>query len=118
MDVSAKLRYTRLSPRKAKLVIDLVRGRTLTEALQQLKVMPQGAARSVAKLLASAAANASHNQKLEVAKLWVKRIEVGQGPRLKRWMPRAMGRATPVQKPTAHITVVLSDEAPRRRQGS
>lgn len=115
MDVSARLRYTRLSPRKVKLVIDLVRGHSLTEAMQQLKVLPQGAAQTVSKLLASAAANASHNQKLEAATLWVKRIEVGQGPRLKRFTPRAMGRATPIQKPTAHLTVVLSNEAPKRR---
>lgn len=114
MDVLAKLRYTRLSPRKVKLVIDLVRGRALEAALQQLKVLPQGAARPMIKLLESAAANARHNNKLDSAKLWVKRIEVGQGPVLKRWMPRAQGRATPIRRPTAHVTVVLSDESPRR----
>lgn len=118
MEVSAKLRYVHLSARKAKLVLDVVRGRLLADALVQLSMMPQGAARPVAKLLASAAANATNNNKLEAAKLWVKRIEVGQGPRLKRWLPRAMGRATPIQKPTSHVTVVLSDEAPRRPQRS
>lgn len=114
MDVSAKLRYARLSPRKVKLVIDVVRGNPLPRALDQLAVLPQAAARPVAKLLNSAAANATHNFKLEAGKLWVKQITVGQGPVLKRWKPRAMGRATPVRRPTAHITVVLSDEPVRR----
>lgn len=114
MNVSAKLRYARLSPRKVKLVIDVVRGKTLQRALDQLAVLPQMAARPVAKLLNSAAANASHNFKMEVGRLWVKEIMVGQGPALKRWKPRAMGRATPIRRPTAHLTVVLSDEAPKR----
>ncbi len=110
MDVTAKLSFLRSSPRKVKLVIDTVRRLPLSRALEQLNVLPQAAAKPVAKLIRSAAANATNNFKLDVKTLWVKEIMVGQGPRLKRWRPRAMGRATPIKRPTAHITVVLSDE--------
>ncbi|MBI5465744.1 MAG: 50S ribosomal protein L22 [Candidatus Kerfeldbacteria bacterium] len=111
MNVTAKLSFLRQSPRKVKLVIDMVRGLGLGQALEQLSVLPQMAAQPVRKLLQSASANAFNNYKLKVADLWVKTIEVGQGPVLKRWTPRAMGRATPIRKPTAHLRVVLSDEA-------
>lgn len=115
MDTTARLRYTRLSPRKVKLVIDLVRGLSVTDALHQLKVMPQGAAAPVAKLVSSATANAKHNHKLEEEKLWIKSIQVGQGPVLKRFTPRAQGRATPIRRPTAHLTVVVTDDVKPKR---
>lgn len=115
MDTTARLRYARLSPRKIKLVIDLIRGLSVNTAINQLKVMPQGAAEPVAKLLGSAVANAKHNNKLEESKLWIKRIEVGQGPVLKRFTPRAQGRATPIRRPTAHLTVVISDDVKPKR---
>lgn len=118
MEVSARLSYARLSPRKVKLAIDLVRGLPISRALQQLKVLPMGVAKPLVKLLASAAANARHNRKVEPAGLWVKRIEVGQGPVLKRYTPRAQGRATPIRRPTAHVNVVLSDEAATARRRS
>ncbi|MFA4818803.1 MAG: 50S ribosomal protein L22 [Patescibacteria group bacterium] len=119
MDTSAQLRFARLSPRKTKLVIDLVRGLPLSRALEQLKVMPQLPARAVSKLLNSAAANARHNDKVTAPELWIKRIEVGQGPVLKRWLPRAMGRATPLRRPTSHIKVMLTDQPIKtsRRKG-
>jgi large subunit ribosomal protein L22 len=110
MEVQAKLRFLRASPRKVKLVIDMVRRLPLARALEQLAVLPQAAARPVIKLINSAAANAVNNNKLDKKKLWIKSVVVGQGPRLKRWRPRAMGRATPIHKPTCHIIVVLSDE--------
>jgi len=110
MDVSAQLNFLRSSPRKVKLVIDTVRRMPLQRALEQLAVLPQAAAQPVAKLIRSAAANATNNFKLDAKALWVKEITVGQGPRLKRWRPRAMGRATPILRPTAHIAVVLSDD--------
>jgi large subunit ribosomal protein L22 len=113
MDVSAKLSFHRSSPRKVKLVIDTVRRLPLGKALEQLSVLPQAAAKPVAKLIASAAANATNNFKLERAALWVKEITVGQGPRLKRWRPRAQGRATPILRPTSHLKVVLSDDKAR-----
>lgn len=118
MNVSAKLSFLRQSPRKVKLVIDMVRGTKLERALEQLAVLPQAAALPVRKLLQSAAANASNNYKLTPANLWVKTIEVGQGPVLKRWTPRAMGRATPIRRPTCHIRVVLSDETPIKKSSS
>lgn len=109
MEITARLRFARLSPRKTKLVIDLVRGLPVKRALEQLAVMPQAPAKSVGKLISSAVANARHNYKV-MSDLWIKRIEVGQGPVLKRWTPRAMGRATPIRRPTAHLKVVLTDE--------
>lgn len=118
MEVKAQLRFLRASPRKVKLVIDLIRGHKVQTALDQLRVLPQAAARPVMKLLNSAIANARHNNKLEAVNLWVKSVEVGQGPRLKRWTPRAMGRATPIQQPTCHIRLVLSDgeyKKPKKR---
>ncbi|MDP3986560.1 MAG: 50S ribosomal protein L22 [Candidatus Veblenbacteria bacterium] len=111
MEVRAKLMNLRASPRKLKLVVDLVRGRKLTEALRQLDAMPQGVARPVAKLLRSAAANAKNNHKLE-SELWLTRVEVGQGQVLKRWRPAAHGSAHPIRRPTAHIKLVVSDVKP------
>lgn len=114
MQAQAQLKFFRHSPRKFKLVIDAVRGLSVSRALTNLGVMPQAAARPVAKLIASAAANAEVKQggKLE---LWVSRIEVGQGPVLKRYRPRAMGRGAPIHKPTAHLKVVVSDMAPTKK---
>jgi len=113
MEVVAQLKFARLSPRKVKLVIDLVRGKTLSQALWQLNNLPKLAARPVAKLLQSAAANAKANFKAEPSEWWVKTIQANQGPVLKRWQPKAMGRATPLRRPTCHVRVVLSDVAPK-----
>ncbi|HLD85923.1 MAG TPA: 50S ribosomal protein L22 [Patescibacteria group bacterium] len=121
MEVRAKIMYLRASARKLKLVIDLVRGRQLREALLQLDNLPQAVARPVAKLLRSAAANARNNLKFGDGDLWVSRLEVGQGPALKRWRPAAHGVAHPIHRPTAHLKVVLSDVKPsksNRRQGA
>lgn len=115
MEALAQLKFLRSSSRKVKLILDLVRGQRVSRALAQLGVVPQAAARPVAKLLASALANA--RQKSGAASgddWWIARAEVGQGPRLKRSMPRAMGRATPILRPTCHIRIALSDTAPRR----
>jgi large subunit ribosomal protein L22 len=106
--------YLRASPRKLKLVIDLVRGHKLPEALLQLEAMPQAVAKPVAKLLRSARANAKNNQKFTEGDLWVSRIEVGQGSVLKRWHPAAHGSAHPIRRPTAHLKVVLSDVKPAK----
>jgi len=111
MEVTAKLMYLRASPRKLKLIADTVRGRKVSDSLSQLQVRPQASALAVAKLLRSARANAKANQKFE-GELWVKSIEVGQGPVLKRWRPAAHGAAHPIRRPMAHIKVVLSDLKP------
>lgn len=116
--VTAQLKFLRASPRKVKLVIDMVRGLSYERALEQLSVMRQGQAKPVKKLLESAAANAKSKFELAASKLWVSKIEVGQGPRLKRWTPRAMGRATPILRPTCHIRVVLTDVASQKTKDS
>ena len=106
-DVMAKLRYLRMSTRKTRWVVDVIRGSKVGDAIAQLKTMPMGAARPVLKLLNSAIANAEHNFKLDKDSLVVKQIYVDGGPMLKRSKPRAFGRATPILKRTSHITIIL-----------
>jgi large subunit ribosomal protein L22 len=108
MEVKAKLRFTRIAPRKARLVADLIRGKRSEEALNILTFTPKAAARVIVKLLKSAIANATQ-KKIDVDRLYVKTIAVDQGPTMKRFMPRAMGRATSIRKRTSHITIVLDE---------
>ena len=110
MEASAKLKYARLSPQKTRLVIDLVRGKAVQEALNILKFSPQRPADVVAKVVRSAVANAEQKGVADVDRLFVKAVLVDQGPALKRFMPRAQGRATKIRKPTSHITVVLDEK--------
>jgi len=110
MEASAKLRFVRLSPQKARLVVDTVRGKGVQDALNVLKFSPQRAAAVVFTLVGSAVANAEQKGVSDVDKLFVKKITVDQGPVLKRFMPRAQGRATRIRKPTSHITVVLDEK--------
>ncbi len=109
MQVNAKARFIRISPRKVRLVVDLVRGLKVTEALTLLQHSPKAAARPVKKLIESAVANAEHNYNLAKADLVVATITADDGPTLKRWMPRAFGRATQLRKRMTHIAVTLSD---------
>jgi len=110
MEASAKLRYARLSPQKARLVVNMVRGKAVQDALNILKFSPQKPADIVATLVRSAIANAEQKGVSDVDRLFVKTIQVDQGPVLKRFMPRAQGRATRIRKPTSHITVVLDEK--------
>lgn len=110
VEAKAITRFVRLSPRKARLVADLVRGKSALEALDILEFTNKKAARVIKKTLSSAIANATNNFKMDEDKLVVSTIMVNQGPVLKRVMPRAMGRADIIRKPTAHITVAVSDE--------
>ncbi len=110
MEASAKLRFVRLSPQKARLVVDTVRGKGIQDALNILKFSPQRAAAIVSTLVNSAVANAEQKGVSDVDRLFVKKITVDQGPVLKRFMPRAQGRATRIRKPTSHITVVLDEK--------
>ncbi len=110
METSAKLKFARLSPQKTRLVVDMVRGKTVQEALNILKFSPQHPADIVAKLMRSAVANAEQKGVSDVDRLFVKAVFVDQGPVLKRFMPRAQGRATKIRKPTSHITVVLDEK--------
>jgi large subunit ribosomal protein L22 len=97
-----------MSPRKVRLVADLIRGHRVERAITMLSVLNKVAAEPVLKLLKSALANATHNFSLPAGQLIVGRITVDGGPSLKRWMPKAHGRATPVREPTSHITIVLT----------
>jgi large subunit ribosomal protein L22 len=107
MESQAKLRNVRLSPRKARLVVDMVRGKGIQDAMNLLQVSPQKTAPILSKLLKSAVANAEQSGVSDVDRLFVKTVMVDQGPALKRFMPRAQGRASRIRKPTSHITVVL-----------
>jgi len=110
MEVRAITRYVRISPRKARLVTELIKGKPVEEALTTLKFVPKKGARLVSKTLRSALANAEQNPNIDVDTLYVKRVYVDEGPSMKRWRARAMGRATRILKRSSHITVIL-DEA-------
>jgi large subunit ribosomal protein L22 len=107
MEVTAKLRYLRQSPRKVRLVTDLIRGLETKQALNQLKFINKRASRPITKLIQSAIANAEHNFSLNPESLYIKTIFVDQGPTLKRWRARAFGRSAQIRKRTSHITVIL-----------
>jgi large subunit ribosomal protein L22 len=110
MESSAKLTFARLSPRKTRLVVDMVRGKGVENALNILKFSPQPSAELVLKLIKSAVANAEQKGVNDIDKMIVKTIYVNEGARLKRFLPRAMGRASRITKPTSHIHVVLSEK--------
>ncbi len=109
MEASAKLTFARISPRKTRLVVDMVRGKDIQNALNILKFSPQPSAKLVANLLRSAVANAEQKGVSDVDRLMVKTIYVNAGTVLKRFLPRAMGRASKIRKPTSHIHVVLAE---------
>lgn len=106
----AVAKYIRIAPRKVRLVVDLIRGKRVGEALAILTYTPRGASPVVEKVLRSAMANAENNHNLDVDKLVVKEIFVDQGPTLKRFHPRAQGRAYSILKRTSHITVVVAEK--------
>jgi large subunit ribosomal protein L22 len=110
MEIKAVARYVRISPRKARLVTGLVNGRSVEDALTLLKFVPKRGARMVSKVVQSALANAEQNPNIDVDTLYIKSIFVDGGPSMKRWRPRARGRATRILKRSSHITVIL-DEA-------
>ncbi len=111
MDVKAKLRFYRQSPRKVRTVVDVIRGMHVNDALAQLSNMNKKAALAVSKLIKSAVANAKNItvNNIDEEKLQIKEIKVDEGPTYKRYMPRARGRATLIRKKTSHISVILSD---------
>ncbi len=109
MEVRARLRFARIGPRKARLVADLIRGKGSEEALNILTFTKKGAAKILAKLLKSAIANATQKKTIDIDRLYVKQIMVDHGPMMKRFMPRALGRATTIRKRSSHITLVLDE---------
>ena len=110
METKAVAKYIRISPQKTRLVADLVRGKDVDSAITTLKFMPKKAARILRKVIESAVANAIQSDTVDADTLYIKKIMIDGGPMLKRFRPRAMGRATRILKRTSHITVVV-DEA-------
>ena len=109
MQVTAQLRYARISPQKCRLVADLVRGKSVGNAIATLKFLPKKGAELVRKVLESAVANAEHNHGADIDELKVALIHVDTAPVLKRFAARAKGRGTRIVKRSSHITVAVSD---------
>ena len=109
MEVKAKVKFIRMSPIKMRLVTNLIKKMPVAKALDQLQFINKLAARPVAKLIESAIANAEHNFELAKDNLFIKEITVNQGPTLKRWAPKAHGRATPIRKRTSHVNLILGE---------
>ena len=110
METRAVAKYVRISPRKIRLVMNQVRGKQVEEALNMLSFTPKRGARILKKLVNSAVANAEQNTDVDVDSLYIMRVYADEGPTLKRWRPRAQGRATPIRKRTSHLTVVLNEK--------
>jgi large subunit ribosomal protein L22 len=111
----AVARFVRVTPMKARRIADLVRGLDVDDALSTLQFMPQAASESVYKVLESAVANAEGGESLERGTLVVSRVMVDEGPTMKRWRPRAQGRAARINKRTSHITVVVQPRPEQER---
>lgn len=109
MEARAHLRFARMSPRKMRGVANLIRGRRIDEAMATLQYIDKKAAGFIRKLLISAIANAEHKGHADVDSLVVQHCSVDAGPVIKRWMPRAMGRANRIQRRTSHVAVVVAD---------
>ncbi|MBP8626401.1 MAG: 50S ribosomal protein L22 [Syntrophorhabdaceae bacterium] len=109
MEIIAKTRMIRISPTKVRIVADLIKKKNVNEALGMLSFMPQKASFILKKLLNSAIANAKQNKYIDIDNLYVKNIMVDAGPTLKRFLPRAMGRATKIRKRMSHITMILDE---------
>ena len=110
MEVRAVGKYLRVSAQKTRLVADMVRGKKVDEALILLRFTPKKSGRLITKVLRSAMANAENTHAGELEHLYIKTIKIDQGPRLKRFQPRAMGRANRIIKPSSHITVILDEK--------
>ena len=109
MEAVANLKYLRISPRKVKIVLDLIRGKDVGTAAAILMQTPKSASEPVLKLLKSAAANAENNHQMDPEKLYVSQVFATPGPILKRMMPRAQGRAYRINKRTSHITIAVAE---------
>lgn len=118
MQTKATLRSLRIAPRKVRLLIDLIRGMKVEDAINQLEFSKKDAAKPVLKLLKSAIANAEHNHEMKKDTLVIKVAYVDGGATLHRWIPRAMGRATPIRKRTSHVTIILEGEVGKKKTKS
>jgi len=110
MEARAYLRYLRISPRKVKIVCDLIRGKSIAQANAILMNTPKSASEPLIKLVKSAAANAENNHSMDPEKLYVAEVSTDPGPILKRIMPRAQGRAYRINKRTSHVTIVVKEK--------
>ena len=110
MEVKASIKFLRIAPRKVRLVADLVRGKNVNEAIQTLSFVDKRSAPVLKKLLQSAVANADQKKTIDLDTLYVKHLSVDQGPTLKRFMPRAQGRASEIRKKTSHVNLVLDEK--------
>lgn len=110
MEAKAVARYVRIAPRKVRLVIDLIRGKKIGEAIAILKHTPKAASPVVEKVLMSAVANAENNFEMNPEDLVISKIYCDEGPTLKRFRPRAQGRASRINKRTSHITVIVTEK--------
>lgn len=113
MEARAINRHVRISPQKARLVADLIRGKNVGEALMLLEFVPKKAARLISKTLKSVVANAESQQRVDLDRLFVSRVMIDGGGVLKRSLPRAHGRATPLLKRTSHITIIVDERRAR-----
>jgi len=104
------LRFVRVAPTKVRLVADMIRGKGSEEALNVLTFTKKAAAKILIKLLKSAIANATQKKTIDIDRLYIKKIAVDQGPTMKRYQPRALGRATQIRKRTSHISLVLDEK--------
>ena len=111
MEARAQAKMVRISSRKVKIVIDLIRGKSVAEAFAILQYTPKAASPMVEKVLRSAVANAEHNFSMSTENLYIKEVYVGEGPTLKRIRPRAKGSASQILKRTSHTTIVVAEKA-------
>ena len=118
MQVKAKLNYLRMSPKKVRWVVALVRGMKVEQALIQLNYLNKAAKRPIIKLLNSAIANAAHNFNLKKENLYIKEIKADMAGALKRWTPKAHGRATPILKRLTHLTLILDELVPTKKKAA
>jgi len=116
MPVTAKLRHLRIAPRKVRLVADLIRDKSIEEAQTILNFVIKKAGLSILKLLNQAIANAKNNFRLDPTNLFVSKITVDEGPKLKRWRPRARGQTYQIQKKTSHITIILDEIVKKKKK--
>ena len=116
MPVTAKLNYLRIAPRKVRLVADLIRGKSVEEAQTILNFTTKKAVRPILKLLKAAVNSAKNNFQLEESNLYISKITVDEGPKFKRFFPRARGQAYEIQKKTSHITIVLDEIVKKARK--
>lgn len=110
MEAKSVARYVRIAPRKVRIVMDLVRGKSIPDALAILRFTPKAASPIIEKVLKSAVANAEHNYDMNSNNLYISQAFADQGPTIKRFRPRAQGRASRINKKTSHITIVVSEK--------